>query len=851
MPAKEDSRFHIQNLPPAPIDEVLHQFKAALVENDSVVLQAPPGAGKTTRVPLALLDEPWLAGKKIVMLEPRRLAAANAARFMASLLGEEVGDRVGYAIRFERRVSKSTRIEVVTEGILTRRLQCDPALEGVGLVIFDEFHERHLHSDLALALCHDAQIGLRDDLKIVVMSATLDAAPVAALLGGAPLVTTPGRAFPVDVRYFPTPAGQIAVSAAAAVRRALREAEGDVLVFLPGAGEIRRCLDLLSPDAAASGLLLCPLYGNLPYQEQERAILPAAKRKVVLATNIAETSLTIEGIRTVIDSGFARQPRFDAASGLSRLETVRISRASADQRAGRAGRLAPGVCYRLWSEGEHGAFLPYTPAEIRTADLAPLALELARWGLSDAGSLVWLDPPSDGTLAGARKLLRLLGALDDRNRISAIGEEMTSFPLHPRLARLLIAAKDQGKILLGCDLAALLSEGEIVQRESARGQRDIAEQIEILHRRRRGEPLPSGIDAGACLRVERASRQLGAIVGSPRRTEKGCFEAGDLARLLACAFPDRIAAEREPGSGRYATSGGKGGRLLPGAPFEKSPMLIAVEMEGGAGGEGTIRKAFPLTMDILEDVFGQTLNWHREVVWDEREERAAAREVRRLGALVLAIRQSGAEPHELTAAVLEGVRRQGLDVLGWSEAARQLVARVRFVAGFFPDEGWPDFTPAALLENLDEWLRPFLDGIRTRSALERLDPLLALESRLSWPQKRRLEETAPTHLTVPSGHRIPIDYTSGADPVLAVKLQELFGLTDTPRIAEGRASVLLHLLSPARRPIQITRDLRSFWDNVYPEVKKELKGRYPKHPWPDDPWSATPTRRTKKGGDGR
>ncbi len=776
------------------------------------------------------------------MLEPRRLAASNAARYMASLLGEGVGGRVGYAIRFESRISRATRIEVVTEGILTRRLQSDPTLEGVGLVIFDEFHERHLHSDLALALCRDVQVGLREDLKILVMSATLDAAPVAALLGDAPLVASEGRSFPVEIRHLPTPAGPIGSAAASAVRLALRQTDGDVLVFLPGAGEIRRCLDLLSGDAAAADLLLCPLYANLSYDEQEKAILPAGRRKVVLATNIAETSLTIEGIRTVVDSGFARQPRFDAAAGLSRLELVRISRASADQRAGRAGRLAPGVCYRLWSEGEHGAFLPFTPAEIRNADLAPLALELARWGVSDPRSLAWLDPPSEGALSAARRALHLLGALDDRGRITPLGEEMASFPLHPRLARLLIAARDLGEAPLGCDLAALLSEGDVARR-------DLQEQLEIVHRRRRGEPLPSGVDTGGCLRIDRAARQLGAILGARSLPEGGRIDDDNLARLLACAFPDRIAAEREPGSGRYATSGGKGGRISPDAR-ERSPLLIAVEMSGGMTGEGEIRKALPLSMEILEEVFGDALQWRAELVWDEREERATAREVRRLGSLVLATRRGSAEPQELTSAVLEGVRRMGLETLGWSEPARQLVARVRFLARLFPEQIWPDFSERALTDELEQWLAPFLDGARSRAALERLDPLRALESRLSWAQRQRLEEAAPTHLPVPSGRRIPIDYAAGDEPVLAVKLQELFGLADTPRIAGGRVAVLLHLLSPARRPIQITRDLCSFWDTVYPEVKKELKGRYPKHPWPDDPWSATPTRKTKKTGGG-
>lgn len=830
-----------------PIDDILPELKCALAGREAAVLQAPPGAGKTTRVPLALLDEPWLAGKGIVMLEPRRLAAANAARYMASLLGEEVGGTVGYAIRFERKVSRRTRIEVVTEGILTRRLQGDPTLEGVGLVIFDEFHERNLNSDLALALCRDAQLGLRDDLKILVMSATLDAAPVARLLGEAPLVTSTGRSFAVETRYLPPPPRtSVPEYAAAAVRRSLRETEGDVLVFLPGAGEIRRCREILSGDAENAGILLSPLYADLPFAEQERAIVPGERRKVVLATNIAETSLTIEGVRTVVDSGLARQPRFNPGAGLSRLETVRISRASAEQRAGRAGRLAPGVCYRLWSEGEQGSLLPFTPPEIRTADLVPLALELARWGVTDASALPWLDPPPEGGLAAARALLRLLGALDGRDRMTPLGEEIARLPAHPRLARLLVAAKEKGELSLGCDLAAILSERDLFRRDRAPShstQSDLIDRLEVLQRWRERGPLPSGADPSACFAADRAARYFAGMLG--RGEKGGRVSAGRIAPLLAPAWPDRIGKEREPGSGRYLLSGGRGGRLAPGSGVRGVPLLIAVEMEGEAAGEGKIRQASALDSNLLEEIFAPSMEWTREVAWDEREDRVVAREVRRLGALVLASRQTSPSGAEGAAAVVEGVRRLGLDALNWTASARQLAARVRFLAAVLPEEGWPDFSPEGLVASLDEWLAPFLPGVRSRGDLARLDLLPPLESRLSWPQRRRLEDDAPAVLPVPSGHRIPLDYETG-EPVLAVKLQELFGLADTPRVAGGTVPVLLHLLSPARRPIQVTRDLRSFWNNVYPEVKKELKGRYPKHPWPDDPWTAEATRRTKR-----
>ncbi|BCR05852.1 ATP-dependent helicase HrpB [Desulfuromonas versatilis] len=826
-----------------PIDPILPELKQALAGRDAAVLQAPPGAGKTTRVPLALLDEPWLAGRSILMLEPRRLAATNAARFMASLLGEEAGRTVGYAIRYERRVSRVTRIEVVTEGILTRRLQTDPTLEGVGLVIFDEFHERNLNSDLALALCRDAQLGLREDLKILVMSATLDAEPVAHLLGGAPLLTSQGRSFPVQVRYLEQdPVGKPAEYTAAAIRRALREAEGDLLAFLPGAGEIRRCAELLADPPAAEGPLICPLYAELPFAEQERAILPAGRRKVVLATNIAETSLTIEGVCVVVDSGLARQPRFDPAAGLSRLETLRISRASAEQRAGRAGRLAPGVCYRLWSEGTHGSLLPFTPPEIRSADLAPLALDLARWGVADPMSLAWLDPPPAGALAGARQLLETLGALDPIGRITPRGEAMGALPAHPRIARLLAAAREWDDLPLGCELAALLGERDLFRRgegPSRKSDSDLLDRLEALAAGRR-----QGGRGGAAA-VERAVRYWRQVTGCGPGAPAA--DAERVGRLLAVAFPERIGRERQPGSGRYLLSGGQGARLSPRSNVHAQPFIVAVEVRGGKG-EGEIEQASALSLGSIEELFPEVRGWTRAVSWDEREGRVAAREERRLGALVLASRQVGARPEETLPALLEGIRSRGLEALNWSGEARRLAARVRFVARVFPDDGWPDLSPERLAASLEEWLGPFLGGVKSLGELARLDLVEPLRALLDWARQRRLDQLAPSHLEVPSGSRVPLDYPAEGHPVLAVKLQEMFGLADTPRLAEGRVAVLLHLLSPARRPIQVTQDLRNFWENVYPEVKKELKGRYPKHPWPDDPWNAEPTRFAKRRG---
>ncbi|OGR31358.1 MAG: ATP-dependent helicase HrpB [Desulfuromonadales bacterium GWC2_61_20] len=816
--------------PSLPIDAVLPELLRDLATHPAVVLQAPPGAGKTTRVPLALLNAEWLAGRSIVMLEPRRLAASNAARFMAGLLGETVGQTVGYAIRYARRISAATRIEVVTEGILTRRLQNDPELKGVGLVIFDEFHERNLHSDLALALCRDAQLGLRDDLKILVMSATLDVAPVAKLLGDAPLLGSRGRAFPVALRYLAQePSGRLSAIAAAAVRRALKETTGDLLVFLPGAGEIRRCAEQLRDVGDLCDLR--PLYGDLPFAEQERALLPGPRRRVVLATNIAETSLTIDGVDVVVDSGFERRPRFDAARGMTTLELQRISRASAEQRAGRAGRLGPGVCYRLWTEGVHGALLPYTPPEISHADLAPLALELAHWGVTEAAQLTWLDPPPPGHLAGAQMLLRRLGALAADARLTPLGKRMAALPAHPRLARLLVAGQDAGIPGLAADLAALLGERDLTGRERPdhASPSDLLDRLSLLRR--------PGAEA-----VARAARywreRLKPVPG------EATPDAASVGRLLALAYPDRIGREREPGSGRYLFSGGFGARLGERSAVRGGEWLVAVEVVGKGGGEGEIQLASVLERAQVEELFGAKLLWQRAVDWDERAGRVSAREVRRLGALILQERPVAATSADTVLALLGVVRRQGLTLLSWSEAAQQWRARGQLLAAHLP--GWPDFSDALLLRQLESWLAPYLAGVTSLAALRRVDLFPPLQSLLNREQLRDLERLAPERLSVPSGSSIRLDYTAAGGPVLACKLQELFGLAATPTVAGGAVPVLIHLLSPAGRPLAVTRDLRSFWDTVYPEVKKEMKGRYPRHPWPDDPWNAEATRRVKK-----
>lgn len=833
-----------------PIEDTLPELLRALTAHPAVVLQAPPGAGKTTRVPLALLDEPWLQGRSIVMLEPRRLAARAACARMADLLGEKAGQTVGYRVRFDSQVSRQTRVEVVTEGILTRRLQTDPALEEVGLVIFDEFHERNLNTDLALALCIDSQRGLRDDLKILVMSATLDAQGVAVLLGGAPIVTSLGRSFPVTVSHAPRDpeSHRLPEAVAATIRRALAERQGDVLAFLPGGGEIRRTQRLLEADPACAAIAIHPLYGDLPKEAQDRAIQPDrhGQRKVVLATPIAETSLTIEGITCVVDSGYARAPCFDPNSGLTRLDTVRISRAAAEQRTGRAGRLGPGHCYRLWSESTQRGLQAQTMPEIIAADLAPLALELAQWGVHDADSLAWLDPPPPGALAQARQLLAELGALDGKGVITALGQAMATLPAHPRLAHLLLEGHRLGMGALACDVAALLSERDILARDNGARSCDMLERIEALtafRTRGRAGAQSQGADPYACERIEQTTRQWRRLLNIKQPATSANDE--DIGLLLALAYPDRIAAQREPNSGRYLLANGRGARLAHTDHLIKHPYLVAAQIDAGKT-EGMIYLAAPVAAQALREHLAGRIQTQDAVRWHNQQQAIIARCEERLGELVLASQPlQNAAPGTLRKAMLEGVRQLGLEALPWTREAREWQARVLSMRHWRPEDGWPDVSDTHLAATLEDWLETYLDSITRRDHLSRLDMASILGNMLDWPQRTRLDEGAPTHLTVPSGSRLRLQYTPGEPPVLAVKLQEMFGLGDTPRIAGGRIPVTLHLLSPAQRPIQVTQDLRGFWERTYTEVKKELKGRYPKHPWPDDPWNATPTARRK------
>lgn len=823
-----------------PIDPILPDLCAALAVGTNAVLQAPPGAGKTTRVPLALLEADWAAKGRIIMLEPRRLAARGAARRMATLLGETVGETVGYRVRMDSRVSKRTRIEVVTEGIFLRQIQSDPALDGVAAVLFDEFHERSLDGDLALAFCLQAQGLLRDDLRLLAMSATLDAAPVAALMGNAPVLTSEGRAFPVETRWAEPPATERMEDwTARIIRRALAEEEGSLLVFLPGGAEIRRVARKLADSPLPSGVVVTPLYGDLALEEQDAAIRPAptGQRKVVLSTAIAETSLTIEGVRVVIDAGFSRLARFDPRNGMGRLETVRVSRASADQRRGRAGRTMPGVCYRLWSEAADRALLPFTAPEVTRADLAPLALEMAQWGIVDVAELAWLDMPPAATLNQARLLLRQMGAIDDDLRITSHGRAIAMLGLHPRLAHLVLRGRDLGLTRLACRIAALIGERDIL-RGSVRDV-DLRSRLDHLAERGRG----GDVDRGAVQQALELSRQLERQVGgAPGPTD---HDAAGL--LLALAYPDRIAQRRGGGAaGQFRLSGGRGANLDPTDALASADLLAVADLDG-QGRDARIFLAAPLSQAALEQAFADEIRTEEIVEWSGRDQAVLARRRRRLFELSLKEELLTTPPADLvTQAMIEGVREMGLACLPWSKDLDHWRQRVAFLHRTAP-ERWPDLSEGALLAGLEEWLAPYLTGVSRRSHLDRVDLRSALTGMLDWNARQALDAEAPTHLTVPTGNRIPIDY-SGDEPVLAVRLQELFGLAQTPRLGGGRVPVLLHLLSPAHRPVQVTRDLAGFWTGSYRDVKKDLAGRYPRHYWPDDPLIAEPTARAKPRG---
>jgi len=836
-----------------PIDNVLPALKAAVMEHQSAVLHAPPGAGKTTRVPLALLSAVSRENGRIVMLQPRRIAAVSAARWMAHLLGEDVGRTVGYSIRFDSKVSASTRIEVVTEGILTRRIQADPSLEGMAMIIFDEFHERSLQADLALALCLDVRANLREDLKILVMSATLDCGPIAALLGDAPIITSCGKAFPVKESYISDKRERFLTDRIIeTVETALNETIGDILVFLPGSGEIRSCVEALRPvmERRRDDTSLHPLYGNLSFEEQQRAILPSHRRKIVLATNIAETSLTIEGIHVIIDSGLTRRLQYDPSTGMNRLITVTVSKASAEQRKGRAGRLGPGVCHRLYSQQAFESMIPFSPPEILVSDLSYLVLVLAAWGVKKASELSWLDVPPAAAWDSAKGLLFELGALDASGSVTTEGKAMARLPLHPRLARLLLRARGLGYVSLGADLAALLSERDIIRKSPVSPMAfihdpDISERIDILRRWRSGENVYDNADPWVLRAVDRTSKQLMRLVShvnipSDRQTD----DHDRISRLLLRAFPDRIARRRDHKESSFVLAQGMGVRFASISTLSNSPFIVVAHMDAGAKGEGVAHIAASLTAEIIREECANSIETIRRVEWDRRESRIIATIEERLGAMLLSEKPFPATDEEAAPILCEMIKMTP-GILTVSKETRQFQGRVALMSSIFAEESWPNFSDEHLLSAPEDWLRPFLGGIRSAQGIIGIDIVSALRSRLSWQQLRLLDKRAPTHVVVPSGQRVALDYISGATPVLAVKLQEMFGLADTPTIAAGRVNVLLHLLSPARRPLQITQDLKGFWDGSYQQVKKEMKGRYPKHPWPDDPWNAAPTRGTK------
>ena len=822
---------------PLPIDAVLDDLARTLDGHNAAVLVAPPGAGKTTRVPLALLDAPWAKGKKIIVLEPRRIAARASAERMAHTLGEKVGETVGYRVRFGSKISRATRIEVVTEGIFSRQILGDPELDGVAAVLFDEFHERSLDADLGLALARDAQTGLREDLRILVMSATLDGARVAKLLGEAPVVASEGRAFPVETRYLGRKAdAQVERQMADAIATALRADPGSVLAFLPGAAEIRRTQNFLAERIHDASIEIVPLFGALDASVQDRAIAPPPKghRKVVLATSIAETSLTIEGVRIVVDSGLARVPRYEPDIALTRLETVRASRAAVDQRRGRAGRTEPGVCYRLWDEPQTASLAAYTQPEILSADLSSLVLDLAQWGVTDPASLAFLDPPPTPALKEARELLRELEALDADGRMTDEGRSLRALALPPRLARMIVDSHRLGAGRAAADIAVVLTE-----RGLGGDHVDLDVRLEAFRRDR-------------SQRAEAARNQAQRWAAQVAADEKARPEADDLPSngvMLAFAFPDRVAKNR--GNGSFVLANGRGAALEPTAALSRAPYIAVAELTGTAM-QGRILLAAPITQAEIEARFAGQIEAADEVFFDRGSMALRARRRKSLHAITLSEAPLAIEPSEETARILaEGLVAAGLDQLPWSKPTKQWRDRVMFLRAAesaSSDNPWPDLSDDALKAQRETWLVPALldkTSLKSFSAGDLSEAMLAL---VPWSLRARLEKEAPTHFEAPTGTQLAIDYEAEQGPTIAVRIQELFGLTSHPSIARGAIPLVLELLSPAHRPVQVTRDLPGFWRGSYAAVRSDLRGRYPRHPWPEDPASAMPTRRVKPKG---
>ncbi len=796
-----------------PVDDVIPDIKAALAARPCALLMAEPGAGKTTRVPLALIDAPWLGSRSIIMLEPRRLAARAAAKRMADTLGETVGDTVGYTVRLDRKVSPRTRIEVVTEGVLTRRLQSDPELKNTGLIIFDEFHERSLDGDLGLALSLDVQRSLRDDLHILVMSATLDTDALSKHLDNAPAISASGRMFPVAVTHLDRPTRFALINdTVKVVQRALREVKGSLLVFLPGESEIRRTESALLNLGLAEAVDVRPLYGAMTLAEQDAAIRPSevGRRKIVLATTIAETSLTIEGVEAVIDTGLKRIARFDPASGMTGLETVRVSQASAEQRKGRAGRLGPGHCYRMWSKEEARALVPHDQPEIQIADLAPLVLELAQWGVTSVPGLPWLETPPAAPFAQAQDLLRQLGALDADNSITAHGKLMARLPIHPRLAHMVVTTPTQE----ACETAALISERDGLPRDAA---------VDVEHRLMQ-------VRGHARDKIKQTAKQISGLMklAPSRQVSHGV--------LLALAYPDRIARRR--GGNKFRMANG-GGAIVPEHDALTKCDYIAIALMDNAAADAKVFLGAPLGLSEIEQHFGALITKQSGVSWDSKASCVSAAEKRLLGALILSERRlADADPDQTVTAMIDGVRQMGISALPWDEAAQVLRTRIMFLERTMPDLAWPDVSNEALISRLDEWLKPYLSGIMRRSDLQRLDLARIIRGLVPFDLASRLDSLAPVRIEVPSGAAYRIDYDTDGDPVLRVRLQEMFGLHSAPKIADGRAKVRVELLSPAGRPVAVTQSLETFWVQGYADVRKDMRGRYPKHYWPENPLEA-------------
>lgn len=828
-----------------PIYSVIDTIRSTLSTSNRLILQAPPGAGKTTAVPLALLNEPWLQGKQIIMLEPRRIAARSAASRMAQILGETVGIRVGYQIRSEKKLSEKTRILVVTEGILTRMLQNDPSLQNIALILFDEFHERHLHSDLSLAFALQSQEFLRDDLKIVVMSATLDTDALQTLLNHPPLITSEGRSFPITIEYLPPNSPpiepkKIIPALMSILTNVIVKEVGNILVFLPGAREIKLLEVLLREHCRTTEIIIAPLYGELSKEDQERAILPSAKRKIVLATNIAETSLTIEGITIVVDSGLEKVLTFDPRSGMEQLITQKISRASADQRAGRAGRLSAGKCYRLWSSVGHHTLIPYKEPEIRLCDLTPLSLELSAWGDSD---LSWITPPPAKAIEHGAVLLHSLGATDTKGSITPHGKAMMALGLHPRLAHMILIAQTLGFESEAILLASLLNERDLFSRSISRSS-DMRERFWSLSDYLQGKGIPHELKESAEMILKTAREISGRLTSSLRLSSD--FSSSMIALLLALAYPDRIARQRTPKGEKYLLSNGKEAILSHEDDMSSEEWLVISESDGDST-MARIYRCAPLDIDLLETHIPELFEAEAAILWNNESKRVEAREIRRIGAIIIESHPlRNPDPAKVKHTLVEAIRTHGLETLVWSPSALSLRHRLQTLHYHSAENACGDFSDEALLASLETWLLPYITTQSSFRDCESLDLYAILSSQLSWEQTKQLDTLLPTHFIAPTGSTIALDYSDPEAIVLAVRIQEVFGLNTHPSVMEGNIPLLVHLLSPARRPIQVTRDLVGFWNGSYSDVKKELKGRYPKHYWPDDPRNAEATSRTKK-----